>query len=171
MSDGAPRVPAEPWWIMMRAFGSAKRFPAAPPARIIAAADMPMPTADGRDVGLDVLHDVVDGHAGVGHAAGGVDVEVDVPLVVLRLEEQHLGDDQVRHLVVDLLAQEHDPLAQQLRVDVEGAVAPVALLDHGGDEDLAQVAGRAWVMGWLLLWARWASLDWSCLVLPTLYQM
>ena len=27
----------------MREFGSAKRFPAAPPARIIAAADMPMP--------------------------------------------------------------------------------------------------------------------------------
>ena len=44
MSEGAPRVPAEPWWIMIRAFGRAKRFPAAPPERIMAAADMPMPT-------------------------------------------------------------------------------------------------------------------------------
>ena len=28
----------------MRAFGSARRFPAAPPHRIMAAADMPIPT-------------------------------------------------------------------------------------------------------------------------------
>ena len=44
MSEGAPRVPAEPWWIMMRALGSAKRFPSAPPESIMAAADIPMPT-------------------------------------------------------------------------------------------------------------------------------
>jgi hypothetical protein len=44
MSLGAPRVPAEPWWIMMRALGRANRFPAAPPHRIMAAADIPMPT-------------------------------------------------------------------------------------------------------------------------------
>jgi hypothetical protein len=70
-----------------------------------------------------VLHDVVDGHAGVGHPARGVDVEVDVLLGIPGLEEEHLGDDQVGHLVVDLLAQEDDPLTQQLRVDVEGPVA------------------------------------------------
>ena len=44
MSDGAPRVPALPWWIMILELGRAKRLPAVPPARIIAAADMPMPT-------------------------------------------------------------------------------------------------------------------------------
>ena len=44
MSLGAPRAPADPWWIMILALGSAYRFPGAPPARIIAAADMPMPT-------------------------------------------------------------------------------------------------------------------------------
>jgi len=98
--------------------------------------------ADGGDVGLDVLHHVVDGHAGVGHAPGRVDVEVDVPLVVLRLEEQHLRDDQVRHLVVDLLPQEDDPLAQERGVDVEGPVAAVALLDHGRDQDLAWWLGH-----------------------------
>ena len=43
MSDGAPRKPALPWWIISFAFGSANRLPAAPPAMIIAAADMPMP--------------------------------------------------------------------------------------------------------------------------------
>ena len=44
MSDGAPRMPAVPWWIITRALGSASRLPRAPPARIIAAADMPIPT-------------------------------------------------------------------------------------------------------------------------------
>ena len=44
MSAGVPRKPAEPWWIIIFAFGSAIRLPGAPPARIIAAADIPMPT-------------------------------------------------------------------------------------------------------------------------------
>ena len=44
MSRGAPRVPADPWWIMILALGSARRFPGAPPQRTIAAADMPIPT-------------------------------------------------------------------------------------------------------------------------------
>ena len=43
MSAGVPRYPADPWWIMIFAFGSAKRFPGAPPQRIIAAALMPIP--------------------------------------------------------------------------------------------------------------------------------
>ena len=43
MSAGVPRKPPEPWWIMIFEFGSANRLPAAPPARIIAAADIPIP--------------------------------------------------------------------------------------------------------------------------------
>jgi hypothetical protein len=43
MSAGVPRKPAEPWWIITFEFGRAVRLPAAPPERIIAAADMPMP--------------------------------------------------------------------------------------------------------------------------------
>ena len=100
--------------------------------------------ADGGDVGLDVLHHVVDGHAGVGDAARGVDVEGDVLLVVLGLEEQHLRNDQVGHLVVDLLAQEDDALPEQLRVDVEGAVAPASLLDDRRDQDMGWLRRRRW---------------------------
>ena len=44
MSLGAPRVPAEPWWIMIRALGRARRLPAVPAPRIIAAADIAIPT-------------------------------------------------------------------------------------------------------------------------------
>ena len=137
---------------MIRGLGRAKRLPAVPPQRIMAAADIPIPTQM-VDTRADVLHDVVDRHAGVGHAPGRVDVELDVLLGVLGLEEEHLGDDQVGHLVVDLLAQEDDALAQQLRVDVEGPVAPVALLDHGGDEDLFKGWGRSRSASWS--WLVW----------------
>ena len=45
---------------------------------------------------------------------------------ILRLEEEELRRDQVRDVVVDLLAEEDDALAQEPRVDVERAlVAPV----------------------------------------------
>src|SRR6185312_2268330 len=43
MSDGAPRAPAEPWWIISFACGRASRLPGAPPATITAAADIPIP--------------------------------------------------------------------------------------------------------------------------------
>ena len=122
----------------MRELGRAKRLPGAPPREDHGRCRHPHPDADGRHVGLDVLHHVVDRHARVGQASRRVDVEVDVPLGVLGLEEEHLRDDQVGHLVVDLLAEEDDPLAQQLRVDVEGPVAPVPLLDDGGDQHLVQ---------------------------------
>ena len=44
MSRGAPRAPAEPWWIIILAFGVASLLPGAPPQRIMAAADIPIPT-------------------------------------------------------------------------------------------------------------------------------
>src|SRR5438309_5723581 len=47
---------------------------------------------------------------------------------------QQLRDQQVGHRVVDRRAQEDDPLLQQARVDVEGALAAVGLLDDGGNE-------------------------------------
>ena len=52
MSAGVPRKPAEPWWIITFAFGSANRLPGAPPASTIAAADIPIPTQIVRTSGL-----------------------------------------------------------------------------------------------------------------------
>jgi hypothetical protein len=85
--------------------------------------------AHGADLGLDVLHGVVDRHAGGDHAARRVDVHRDV-LRVLALEEQQLGDDQRGHLVLDLAGDEHDPLAQQPAEDVEAALAAAGAFDH-----------------------------------------
>jgi hypothetical protein len=52
MSAGEPRKPPLPWWIITFEFGSAKRLPAAPPERIIAPADIAMPTHTVRTSGL-----------------------------------------------------------------------------------------------------------------------
>src|SRR5204863_5131359 len=48
---------------------------------------------------------------------------------VLSLEEQHLRDDKVGQLVLDERRQEDDPLLEQAREDVEGALATRRLLD------------------------------------------
>ena len=75
---------------------------------------------------------------------GRVDVEGDVLVRVLALQEQQLGADQRRHLVVDRAGQEDDPLLQQARIDVVGALAAGGLLDHHGHEgvvvDLDRIA-------------------------------
>src|SRR6201999_1585954 len=80
-------------------------------------------------VGLDELHRVVDRQAGVGGAAGRVDVEADVLVGVLGLKVEELGDDQVGEVLGHLLAEEDDPLRQQAAVDIEGALAASGLLD------------------------------------------
>src|SRR5581483_1314386 len=96
-----------------------------------------------RDVRLDELHRVVDGEAGVDVAAGRVDVEVDVLVRVLGLEMDHLGDDEVRDLVVDRGAEEDDPHVEQPRVDVEEALAARGLLDDGRNDEIRVVHCRA----------------------------
>ena len=90
--------------------------------------------ADRADRRAQVLHRVVDREARGHLAAGRVDVQADVLLRILGLEEQQLGDDQVGEVVLDRVAQEDDPFAQQARVDVVGALPPAGGLDDHGDE-------------------------------------
>jgi len=94
------------------------------------------PGADRRHVEPDELHRVVDRQARVQHAPGRVDVELDVLLGVLGLQVQELGHDQVGDLVVDLGAEEHDPLVEQAAEDVEGALAAAVALDDDGHQVL-----------------------------------
>src|SRR6266571_3760502 len=90
--------------------------------------------ADGLHVRPHELHGVIDRHPRRGHATRAVDVDVDVLLRVLGFEEEELGDDQVRHHVVDGGAYEDDVVLQQARVDVVGPLAAGGLLDHHGDK-------------------------------------
>ena len=88
----------------------------------------------GRDVGLDELHGVVDGHPGSHRTTRRVDVEMNVLLGIFSLQEQQLGNHQVGHVVLDLADQEDDPFLQQARIDVVGALAAGGLLHHHGHQ-------------------------------------
>src|SRR5262245_15386937 len=74
--------------------------------------------AERLDVGLDVLHGVVDRHHRGHRPAGRVDVHQDVALRVDRLERDQLGHHVVRRGVIDLHAEEDDALLEQLVVRV-----------------------------------------------------
>ena len=79
-----------------------------------------------------MLHRVVDGQAGRHHATGRVEVEIDVLLGVVGLEKEQLGDDDVRDVVVDRRAEEHDAVHEQAREDVVGPLAAAGTLDDVG---------------------------------------
>src|SRR5579859_8113344 len=98
--------------------------------------------AHGRDRALDVLHGVVDRQAAGDDAARRVDVHVDLLLGVLALEIEQLGADQRRQGVVDRAVQEHHPLAQQPREDVERPLAAAGLLHHHWNEVERGAANR-----------------------------
>lgn len=85
---------------------------------------------DGDDVVRDELHGVVDGHAGRHGATGAVDVEVDV-LLRLGGQEQELRGDLVGDVIVDLLAEEDDALAEQPVVDMVAEAATDGRLTRG----------------------------------------
>ena len=94
--------------------------------------------ADGAYVRLDELHRVVDRrHRGVA-AAGAVDVDGDLAIGVHRLQAQQLGHDVVRGGVVDLHAEEDDPLLEELGVGVVLAEPLRRPLDERG-EDVARL--------------------------------
>ena len=76
------------------------------------------------------LHRVIDRQAGSDAAAGGIDVEVDVLLGVGHLQKEQLRDNRVGHHIIDGRAQEHDPVHQQARINIIGALAAPCLFDH-----------------------------------------
>ena len=92
--------------------------------------------ADRLHVGLDVLHRVVDREQPGDLAARRVDVHRDVLVGIFGLEEQQLGDDEVRDRVVDRRAEEDDAVVREPRVDVPLHAAARRLLDEPRDRDV-----------------------------------
>ena len=86
--------------------------------------------AHGGNFALDVVHGIVDGHARGDGAARAVDVEHDVLIRVLHLQKEHLVDDEVGRIVVDLAAQEHDAVLQKPGKDVVGTLPAVGLFNN-----------------------------------------
>ena len=91
--------------------------------------------ADGGYGRLHVLHRVIDGEARGHRPARAVDVEIDVLVRVLALQEEHLGDDHVGHVVVHGGTEEDDAVLEEPREDVPAALAAVSLLDDRRDDE------------------------------------
>ena len=79
---------------------------------------------------LDVLHGVVDRHGARNDPAGRIDVDVDVPFGIIGLEEQELGDDDVRDIISDRRAKEYDAVHKEAREDVVRALPSTRALDY-----------------------------------------
>src|SRR3546814_17998102 len=91
----------------------------------VCSSDLPRP---------DILHRVMDRHACRHHAAGRVDVHVNVFFRIFRFQEQKLSHNERGHLVLDRSRHEHDPFAQKTRKNVEAPLSAVRLLTDDGNK-------------------------------------
>ena len=86
----------------------------------------------GRNIGLDVLHGVIDRETRRDAAAGAVNVKLDVLVRVLGFQIQKLGDDKACGGVVDLFGQHDNTVIEQAGEDVVRPLAPAGLLYYIG---------------------------------------
>ncbi len=91
-----------------------------------------LPDAIGGYIAAQKLHRVIDGQPGGDHAAGGVDVKMNVGFIVFVAQKQHLGDDQIGDIIVDAAAEKNDPVFQQPGENIVGPFAAAALFNNNG---------------------------------------
>ena len=88
---------------------------------------------------MQILHRVVDRETRRDAAARRVDVDVDVPLGIVRLQKEELGDHDVGDVIVDRRAKENDPVHQKPGENIVGALSAAGALD-----DVRRVNRRHW---------------------------
>ncbi len=89
---------------------------------------------NGRDLGLDVLHRVVDTQTRRHRAARAVDVHRNVPFRLIGLEEQKLRRDHVGDVIVDCRSQEDNPVLEEAAINVVSAFASTRLFHNHRDK-------------------------------------
>jgi hypothetical protein len=89
--------------------------------------------AVGSYVARNELHRVVDSHTSADATPGAVDVQMNVSLWVIGLKEEHLSNESVGDLVVDLRAQEDDSIFEQSAIDVVDAFLAPRLFNYVWD--------------------------------------
>ena len=89
-----------------------------------------LPDADRAHIRPDKLHRIIDAHSRRDRTARRVDVQRNILLRIFGFQKQHLGRDQVRHIIVNGRTDKDDIVFQQARIDVIRALAAAGLLDH-----------------------------------------
>ena len=64
------------------------------------------------------------------HAPRGIDIEMDILVRVFGFQEEHLGDDQIGHIVIDGRPEKDDSVFQKTGIDIIGPLASSVLFDH-----------------------------------------
>src|SRR4030043_150292 len=59
---------------------------------------------------------------------------MDLPIRVFRLQKEHLGNDQIGHLIIDGRAQKDNALLEEPGINVIGPLTPAALLHYNGNQ-------------------------------------
>jgi hypothetical protein len=75
MSEACPRVPPSGWWIMMRAWGNARRLPGEPGGQQESSHGSRQAHTNRHHFRFDVLDRVIDGHASGDRATRRIDVQ------------------------------------------------------------------------------------------------
>ena len=87
------------------------------------------PGADGRHVGIDELHGVVNTQSGRNRPAGRINIYLYVLFGIDRFEEKQLCLDDIGRVVVDRRTEEDDAIHHQAREDVHRSDVQLTLLD------------------------------------------
>ena len=99
--------------------------------------------ADGRHVGIDQLHRVINAQSGRNRTAGRVDIDLNVLFGIDRFEEQQLRLNDIGRVVVDRRAEEDDAVHHQPREDVHRGDIQLTLFDdrrrHVGAADRLEI--------------------------------
>src|SRR5690606_9806320 len=86
---------------------------------------------------------VINRQTGSHAAPRRVDVNVDILLRVGALQEEKLRRHQAGHRIIDRRSDEHDPVHQQPREDVHGALAALGLLQYERNIQAQSLSFRA----------------------------
>ena len=95
-----------------------------------------MAGTDGRNIGPDILHGVIDGESRCHYSTRGIDVDRYILGGVLGLEKKKLCGNHAGHRIIDRAHQEDDAFLQKAGINVVSPFAPIGLFDHHGDKAL-----------------------------------
>ena len=81
---------------------------------------------------MQIVHGIIDSHAGGHTAAGAIDIKLNILIGILRLKVQKLGYDQARGGVVNFLGQHDYAVVEKSRKNVIRALSAACLLYYIG---------------------------------------
>ncbi len=84
----------------------------------------------GRNFGLDILHGIVYRQASSYQTPGGIDIDINILVRILRFQKEHLGDQHICHIIIDERPDEDNSLLEKTGVNVIRPLHPPIFFDN-----------------------------------------